>query len=85
MRKPLEAVFGVCGGAGTLAGFWGCVWFRILNRLCRTVNPHRGLRRCLFRRFGLGAWSRDKLLFGEWTAFGLGVGLMVGLVLYLGQ
>lgn len=86
-RKPLEAVFGVCGGTGTLAGFWGCVWFRILNVLCRPTRekPPRGLRRWLFWRFGLGGWTRDKLLFGEWTAFGLGVGLTVGLVLYLGQ
>ncbi len=86
-NKSIESFFAVDGGAGGLAGFWGCVLFRTLNRICAPRRGVRltGIRRRLLLRFGLGTWESDKLLWGEWSALGAGVGLTVGLVLYFLQ
>jgi hypothetical protein len=84
-QRGIDWFFAVFGAGGTLAAFWGCVLLRTVNRLARPEwgQPRGPVSRWLYLQFGLGDWPSSRLQYGERTAWGLGTGLTVGLVVYV--
>jgi hypothetical protein len=82
-RGSLVGIAAVPTIVGTGCGFLSCVVARTFNGLCKDPLPNYFVTRWLRRRWGAGTWPWDRLSYGEFTAYGLGLGTTVGLFWWL--
>jgi hypothetical protein len=83
--KPHPSVTNTAGPpgiVGTVAGFLACVTARTLNRLFADPLPQNWLAD-LMRLWGAGTWPIERLTYGEFTAYGGGLGFTAGLLWFL--
>jgi hypothetical protein len=78
MPKPsLVDTVGPPAIVGTVAGFLSCALARTLNRLCADPLPDNAVARGL-RGWGAGTWPRERLQWGEFGGYAVGLGTTVG-------
>jgi hypothetical protein len=71
------------GIVGTAAGFLACAAARTLNTFLADPLPDNRVARYLRNSHGCGLWKLEDLSYGEFIAYGTGLGTVVGLVVWL--